>query len=437
MRQRIGVICLVTIALGGPARAADRVAPFAHIGDTPPTGPDFTPHGVPDIDPSAQRPDLTTAPQSLFDAAAAADPFALPPTCPCPLKRAIDAWLRAPDGATWFSVEWLIGTTRGASLVPVITTGPASSGVLAGSLGQPTTYPLFGGKQVLNNWRSGLRVELGYWFDPDHGSGVSARFYSLFWEREQFTAMANGTNVVNVPHFVPVGSSATQIPVFVGFPGVATGSATAAARTLFAGGDLNYRSLIDRTECSRLELLAGYRQMYLVDQLGANFTATPTGLGLAPIRRLVGGDNLHTRNDFFGPQLGLCASTGWERVTLEGHAATALGVTVSDLDFIRDRALHGAAAGVPALAGLPGANQIPLGSVMANGTLTYFGVVAEGGMRLNWSATDHVRLVSGYSFIYWNDVRRAPEMFTGSSVLRTRTVDSVTHLLSAGLEVRY
>jgi hypothetical protein len=236
--------------------------------------------------------------------------------------------------------------------------------------------------------------------------------------------------------------------VFVGYPGVTAGAATASARTQITGGDLNYRYMLDRDTYYRIDLLTGYRQLYLSDQLGASFAATPIGLNSALAPRLIGSDNLHTRNDFYGPQLGLCASTGWERFTLEGHATTALGVTVSDLDYSRERAIYGGSGSftplAPPLVGIPGAgtgpfapNQIPLGATTMNGTLTYFGVVAEGGVRLNWSATDNVRLLSGYSCLYWNDVRRAPDLFTGSSVLRARTVDSVTHLLSAGLEVKY
>jgi hypothetical protein len=435
------LIGLTVLALGGVARAAGPDALFAPLTNNPVTEPLF--NSLPQ--PQPQAPERLAGPLSLFDAATANEPLALPDTTQCLPQPAVGACFPVPDFTTWCSAEWLIGRTRGVSLVPVITTGPASAGALAGAIGQPTSYPLFGGKEVLNDWRSGLRVELGFWSDPDHRSGVSARFYSLFSERQEFTALPNGTEVVNVPHFVPVGSNSVQIPVFVGFPGVATGAATASARTLFTGGDLNYRRLIDRTDSCRLELLVGYRQLYLSDQLAAAFTAVCPNS--APGSRLVGADSLHTRNDFFGPQLGLCASTVWNRFALEGHAATALGVTVSDLDFARSRAINGpgdTAALAPALAGIPGSlplpfapNQIPLGATAQTGTLTYFGVVAEGGVRLNWSATDHIRLMSGYSFLFWNDVRRAPDIFTGGSLLRVHTVDSVTHLLSAGLEVRY
>jgi hypothetical protein len=427
--MRVWICCVAALALSAPVRAAEPVRASAALPTTDPL-----------IDP-AER--IIPA-GSLFDAATANDPLPLPSTAPSLPPRAIELCRCPCEFSTWFSAEWLVGTTRGAGLAPLITTGPASAGALAGAIGQPGTYPLFGGKQVLNDWRSGLRLEAGVWFDPDHIDGVSARFYSLFSAREQFAAMSNGTSVVDVPNFVPVGARQVPIPVFVGFPGVVTGAATASARTLITGGDLNYRHLLDAEDGCRIELLAGYRQLYLGDQLGAAFTAVSEGLS-APAPRLVGSDTLHTRNDFYGPQLGLCASTGWNRFTLEGHAATALGVTVSDLDYARLRSFNGGTTGTaPPLTGIPGAavapfapNQIPLGASTTGGTLTYFGVVAEGGVRVNWIATDNFRLQSGYSFLYWNDVRRAPDLFTGSSVLRTRTVDSITHLLSAGVQMRY
>ncbi len=417
MRVRAWIGCLVALALCGPARAANPDFRFAPGAAAPPAGP-----AAPDA------PALTPAPDGPTDDGQ---------TGRCPLRRLSDLGRGCSGASTWFTAEWVVGSTRGASLMPVVTTGPAAEGLLAGAVGQSGTLPLFGGKQVLNDWRSGLRIEAGVWFDPEHQSGVSGRVYSLFSGREQFTALADGTTVVDIPHFVPVGASARQIPVFVGYPGLIAGTATAYARTTFTGGDLNYRWLIDRTDCSRIELLVGYRQLFLGDELGASFRAAPLGAaGLGSW--LSGGDRIHTRNDFFGPQLGLCASTGWNRLTLEGHAATALGVTVSDLDFARARLFDGAQTGTaPPLPGLPGANQIPLGTAATTGTFTCFGVVAEGGVRVNWAATDHIRLVSGYSFLFWNDVHRAPDMFTGGSLLRAHSVDSIVHLVSAGLEVRY
>lgn len=452
MRRRVWIVCVAVLAMCGAPRAARADADFEPLTNDPFTDPLFNPLGAPGAPvpkpPEPKPPQSIIFVESLFDAATASDPFPLPSategvasatrTCAC-----------LPDCRTWLSAEWLIGSTRGTSLVPVLTTGPASAGLLAGAVGQPATVPLFGGKPVLNDWRSGLRIEAGMWFDPDRRSGVSARIYSLFSGREQSTVRGTGTNVIRVPHFMPVGAGAAQIPVFVGFPGVITGTATASARTCFTGGDASYRRLIAGSDDTRLELLAGYRQLHLCDELGATFTATPVGINAALIPRLTGLDSIRTENDFYGPQLGLYASRAWNRLSLEGHAATALGVTVSDLDFARSRVLGIGApgstapiAGALAGFGLPAAlaasvNRIPLRSTVENGELAYFGVVAEGGVRLKWAPTDHLRLTSGYSFLYWNNVRRAPEMFTGGPVLRPRAVDFATHIVSAGLEMRY
>ena len=196
--------------------------------------------------------------------------------------------------------------------------------------------------------------------------------------------------------------------------------------------------------------------MHLDDEFGATFDVSTTGLPLAAAR-LFGGDAVHTTNNFYGPQLGLYAAREWDRLTLEVHAAAALGATVGDLEFSRADADHrsarrptdddrgargaGGAAGDRPDAGTDGAvlaaNQFALARAGTSNTLTYLGVVGEGGGRLSWRATDHVRLTAGYSFIYWNNVRRAQEAFVSSPVLRSRAADFTTHLFSAGVDVRY
>jgi hypothetical protein len=98
------------------------------------------------------------------------------------------------------------------------------------------------------------------------------------------------------------------------------------------------------------------------------------------------------------------------------------------------------AVGVPApIAGALAAatGQFPLAGTSTDNSVTYFGVVGEGGLRMNWRATDNFRLTAGYGFLYWNNVRRAQEVFASSAALRPRAADFTTHLFSVGLDLRY
>lgn len=453
MRYWLWAVCAAAVvglaggAAGAPPKPEPPVTELPPTADDPFTDPIFNPPGVP-------KP-VPVPPTKLPDLPPTTEPVVTPEVVKS-LAEAGDWCDCASAGyTTWLTAEWVIGTTRGPSLVPVVTTGPVTAGALAGAVGQTGTGPLFGGRPVLNDWRSGLRVEAGVWLDADHRNGVSARFYSLFSVTDAFNARPIGATVVNLPQYTPTPFGTVQTPLFVAFPGATAGRVAASTRTSFGGGDLNFRHLLDRGDSYRVEVLAGYRQLHLSDELGATFDVTTTGIPLAAAR-MFGGDIVHTSDNFYGPQLGLYAATEWHRLTLEAHAAAALGATVSDLEFARSRTLVTAplgvqrtttaalvALGVPpatALALAPralAANQFSLARAGTSNALTYLGVVGEGGGRLSWRATDHVRLTAGYSFIYWNNVRRAQEAFVSSPVLRSRAADFTTHLFSAGVDVRY
>jgi hypothetical protein len=377
--------------------------------------------------------------ETLSSAVAAPDARAVTGVCPDPCPSAFTYWARA---------EWLVGRTRGVTVSPLATTGPATNLVLAGTVGLPSTVPLFGGRRYLNDWRSGLRVEAGMWFDADHQTGVSARLYSLFAESDRFAGQANGTTVVNVPHYISVGGATVQIPVFVGFPGLAAGTVQTSARTTFTGGDVNWRRLLTRGDNYRVELLAGYRQMYLGDELQSSFAVNPIGLASLALTRLTGADAVQSRNDFFGPQLGLFASAGWNRLALDGHAALALGVTASEVNFARARSggLNPLVSPALTAAGVPpattaavasAANAFTLSRPNTSGRVSYFGAACETGLRASYRVTDHVRLSAGYGFLYWNNVRRAQEEFASGAPVRARAVDYAAHFFTAGLDLRY
>jgi hypothetical protein len=318
----------------------------------------------------------------------------------------------------------------------VVTTGPAALGFgNAGALDNPGTVPLFGGRKTLDDWRAGVRGEMGVWFDDAQVWGGVGRFYSLYSTSEQLVASGDGTSVIALPRSVQIRTVTFDFPIYLSFPGVTSGSVSTTAQTNFAGGDLSVRHMLRQGAGWRLDALAGYRQLHLGDELGVGFRAAPGATILNPPApsspALVGSDSLRTRNNFYGAQLGGIASGTWGRFTLEGYGAVALGVNASDLN--NDRTRQALIAGL----------AIPLVQTSVAERTGYFGTVWEGGVKVAYRVSDHVRLTMGYTALSWWNVRRAQEQYDfGPSALFTGTTTGTTtdfhaHVLSWGAELRY
>jgi hypothetical protein len=326
----------------------------------------------------------------------------------------------------WGSAEMLLGTTRAVDVPPVVTTGPAALGLgNAGAPGQPGTVPLFGGQKTLNDWRAGFRGEFGVWFDDARVWGAVGRYYSLYSTSEQLAGGANGTNVVALPRQEQVLGVTVGFPIYVGFPGLTTGSVSTTAQTNFAGGDLSVRRMLRQGPGWRLDVLAGYRQLHLGDELGLDFVASGAQVLPALAPAVLGADSVRTRNNFFGAQLGGIGSVDVRRWTLRGSTAVALGANASDLNF--DRSLSVSALGM----------TVPVFRSSLADRTTYFGTVLENGVQVAYRVTDHARVTLGYTALYWWNLRRAQEQYTRGAALTGDTTHFHAHILSFGAEVRY
>src|SRR5205814_1586745 len=119
--------------------------------------------------------------------------------------------------------------------------------------------------------------------------------------------------------------------------------------------------------------------LYLDDELGSAFTVGGVGLPGLILPRITGTDAIRSRNDFFGPQLGLYASTGWNRLTLEAHTALAMGVTASDLNFVRTRTGMGNPVATTALLTAVGVPPLVAGGLAAATTQFPLAGTSTGG----------------------------------------------------------
>jgi len=389
---------------------------------------------LPDVLAREAPPALPVAPPTMMPGMSVYNPIPSgrvdvfdPVVCPSPEEFVHGPAVYSSRWAVWGSAELLLGATRSVRVPPVVTTGPASAGLFnAGALGQPGTAPLFGGQRMLGNWRAGVRSEMGLWLDDDHKWGVSGRFYSLFSTSDQLTGGSDGSSVVNLPQFVPVLGTTIQFPAYVGFPGITTGSVYASTQTNFAGGDMSLRRALMQNQRFRLDVLAGYRQLHLGDEIGDHFTVVGSQVAPALAPTLTGDDSLRTRNNFFGGQLGGVGSVTWKRWTLETTTAVALGVNVSDLDFSRTR-----------LASVGVIGPFPLVQSNISNRTTYFGTATEAGLKLAYRVSDHAKLTFGYTGLYWWNLRRAQDQFTLGPNLAGDTTCFSAHMFSWGAEFRY
>lgn len=350
----------------------------------------------------------------------------------------------------WAGVELLLGSSSGVDVPPLITSGPTAAGAQAGAIGSPSTTFVFGERKMLDNWRPGLRAELGMWFGDKHQWGLSARYYSLYSTSDPLTVLGDGTNVVVVPQVAdlrgagPVSSATAltaltaqtaafpgtslitsgtnvQLPLFVSYPGVAVGSAAASVRTSFAGGDANLRRVWMSTEELRWETFIGYRQLRLGDELRLQYASTSVQTGLTAR----GEDNVRTSNNFYGAQIGTLLSVAEGPWSVQLSGATALGNNACDVDFTYIRLLG--AAGL----------TVPLAFSDSGNRINYFSVVSEANLRVGLRVSPHTKFTFGYTGLYWWNVARAQTQYTLSQNLSGRTTGIYLSMLHWGMEMRY
>ena len=104
----------------------------------------------------------------------------------------------APSPSYWIGLDYLYWGVRGDRLPALVTTGPPGS---AGVLGAPGTTALFGDSTVDDAWRSGARLTAGYWFDPEHRSGVEASVFGLANASTEFSANSSAYPLLARPFF--------------------------------------------------------------------------------------------------------------------------------------------------------------------------------------------------------------------------------------------
>lgn len=329
-----------------------------------------------------------------------AEPLVLAPTAAPPPPVLADPGLDAFATRFWVGVDYLLWWTKGDRVPPLVTSGSPTD-MVPGALGQPGTQTLFGGDHN-SHARSGIRVRGGYWLTPDRTFGLDATFFFLGGQSASFGDSSNGIPVLARPFFNV--NSGREDAFLVAYPGRQSGAIVGTISTRLWGADADLRGMLFRGACYQVNLLGGFRFLDLHDSLGIkedNTIYPPTVF--TPLTWTTTSDRFHTSNQFYGGQLGADMMWSRGRFFVDVLAKVALGVSV------QHAGINGwtAYSNVLGQNGTLGAGQLALPSNIGSYGENHFAVVPEFGINFGYALTRHIRLMFGYSFLYWSNLFRA------------------------------
>jgi len=316
--------------------------------------------------------------------AAAAD---MPVKAPAPAPQT--------GGSVWAEAEYLYWQTKGDKLPALVTTGSSAAIATAGVLGAPDTSVLFGQSTVNQDWRSGVRVRAGYWFDPGKTMGIEAHFFGLENASTDFFASSSTTPVLARPFFNTITNA--QDSQLVAFPGFATGQVSASETSHLLGAGIAFRKrLCDACALGPVAGIIGYRYLRLKDQLGISLVSNSAALASTATVS----DEFETRNEFHGLDLGVTGHMTNGPWRFDWLAKVAVGGTFTNI------AVNGSTvvAGALTIAGPGGLLAAPTN--MGNFSDQRFSVVPELNARVSYQFAPQLRAIVGYNFMYWTGVVR-------------------------------
>lgn len=363
----------------GTAKAA---LPAARL-PAPSYGPDHTP---------TEMPAYTTSWERLPPGWLLGPPPGICPNHPCPPKP----W---DADRVWFRADLLVWWLRNEHSVPLFATGPQTLPV--------RDSERLGLGRVDHGAFPGLRIGIGGWLDDCETYGLEADYLTL--ARQSFGRLRTTASepVLERP-FINVNTNTLGLLV-VGFPGIASGAVRITSPTYFDGFEANARYNVYRCWDNRVDAIAGFRYYNLNEELNVSTASVYNASTVLPPAVSGGGtlrtaDGFHTRNQFYGGQIGAVATFQRDEWDLRVRGTVALGDTQQTVNITGGSTFVSTGGTVTTAPG----GVLAQPSNIGNFTRDRFSVLPEVGIELGYRVCDHVRLSLGYTFLYWNGVARAP-----------------------------
>ena len=190
----------------------------------------------------------------------------------------------------------------------------------------------------------------------------------------------------------------------------ATGSIGINTNSDLQGAELNLRGLLWCGCNFNVTGLVGFRYLNLNDNLDItehllilkNIPTNPPNVPINAGDQITVSDQFHTRNQFFGGQVGAVADWHFGRWFVEGGLKIALGETLQSVDIDGFQRILMPGGGVQTFKG----GLYAVNSNIGHFSQSRFGVVPDATLRVGYNVTDNIRVFVGYDFLYWNSVLR-------------------------------
>jgi hypothetical protein len=193
----------------------------------------------------------------------------------------------------WFDAEYLLWWFNRSQTPTLAGTVPESL-ARTGSLPSGAITPVLGDNSSDHAY-SGGRFTLGGWLDCDQCIGLEGSFFFLE-PNDSLASRSSSPGVVLGPTFFDPTTNRTSI-IVPNDPATSTEHATWTQREHLWGGEANLRSRVGYFGCNSLDVLLGFREVALREDLSVSSNQT----GPAAVSRL---DQFTTSNYFAGAQVG-------------------------------------------------------------------------------------------------------------------------------------
>lgn len=243
-------------------------------------------------------------------------------TNPFPEPMNVTYYEAEPKSRLSLSLEYLYWRLKDSpELIPL---------VQSGTLDNPGTSLVMGGKSIDNHWRSGGQLSAEYWFDNAHELGTELKYFLLPTKSYNHTVESSGllgSPYLRIPYFdVTTGLETTTN---LSFPDVVlpySGSATLTVSNKMQGFELNI--LIPKQSWRNFDvtLLSGFRYWNFNEKL--IFTTKSPYIINPDVFETY--DQFYTKNNLFGAQFGVDVKRTIADFFMDLEAKIALGAMYSE-----------------------------------------------------------------------------------------------------------